>query len=133
MRTLIALSCLCLSFTIAVGGPPLKKDAKDTAAKPDIRGTIEKVTVSDPAKGVDVLRVLRVGGPQRKDTTYDKAIVRVTSKTKIEKTDGKDAQAGDLKEGDKVEVWFTGPVARSYPPQATADRAVLVEAAAEKK
>ncbi len=60
---------------------------------------------------------------------YDKASVKVTDKTVIKLGDGKDAKDGkfeDIKKGSKLVVWFTGPVAESYPVQATAGKIVIV-------
>jgi len=58
--------------------------------------------------------------------------VKVTDKTKIEKTDGKERKEAtfeDLKKGARVEATFTGPVADSYPVQATAKAILILEEA----
>lgn len=50
-------------------------------------------------------------------------MVTVTARTVIVKRAGKDATAitsADLKVGDKVDVWFEGPIRESYPEQADA-------------
>ena len=53
--------------------------------------------------------------------TDDTDIVRVV--------DGKmkDASFQELHVGQRVEAWFQGPVAQSYPVQATAGRIVVLE------
>ena len=85
-----------------------------------IRGMITQINLAD-----DQLEgTLMVEGVIETDTSYDKASVRLTKKTKITKID----EAGkvqilsvkDLTEDMKVEMVFIGPVAESYPVQATA-------------
>jgi hypothetical protein len=69
---------------------------------------------------------------QDRDTAYDRAIVKITTKTKIEKLVGDKtmpATFDDLKKGSKVEAWFDGPVAESEPVQASAGRVLVVEPA----
>jgi hypothetical protein len=76
--------------------------------------------------------VLLIEGPQTKDTVYDKASVKLTPQTSIKMLVGKelkDAKLADLKVGSKVEAVFIGPVAESYPVQATAGEIVIIEAA----
>src|SRR5262245_31018703 len=83
--------------------------------KADVRGTISSVTAS---KAKDVLGSIRVEGKVEKGlTTYDKASIRITTKTKIEKLEGttrKAATVEDLKVGARVQATFVGPVAESY-------------------
>jgi len=58
-----------------------------------------------------------------------KASVRVTGTTSLWKTvDGRQEAAlvGDLREGARVQVWFDGPVAMSYPVQGTAKAIVIL-------
>src|SRR5262245_17414638 len=98
--------------------------------KADIRGAIGKVTPGKP--GGNILGTVFVEGKVEKGVTgYDKAHIKVTPKTKIEKLDGKDrrkATFADLKIGVKVQVNFTGPVLESYPVQATAGDVLILEA-----
>ena len=66
---------------------------------------------------------------------YDKASIRITDKTKIQIQDGKlvkDGKFEDLMKGGKVSVWFSGPVAESYPVQAMAGK-ILIFPSAEKR
>lgn len=51
---------------------------------------------------------------------YDIASVHVDSKTKIFDAADDPAAFADIAQGSRLEVWFTGPVAESYPVQATA-------------
>jgi hypothetical protein len=105
---------------------------KDEAEKADIRGLITNVSPSDDdVKKKGFLGRVRVEGAKEKTTNYDKALVLITNKTKILKQDGKErkeAKFEDLKKGSKVQIDFTGgPVAESYPIQATAETAVILE------
>jgi len=103
--------------------------------KADIRGQIAKLTPTKDAKVL--LGTLLVEGDIEKGITgYDKAWVKITPKTKIEKLVGKDrkpATFDDLKVGARVQVNFTGPVAESYPVQASAGDILILEAAKEAK
>jgi hypothetical protein len=56
-------------------------------------------------------------------SAYDRASVRVTATTAVWASAGEGGTApsvADLAKGQRVAVWFTGPVAESYPVQATA-------------
>jgi hypothetical protein len=56
-----------------------------------------------------------------------KAAVRISEQTEILHSSGARASRNDLLVGDRVRVWFTGPVAQSYPVQATAARIEILE------
>ncbi len=116
------LLALCLGFLTA--------DAAD-AAKVDIRGTITRLNPGDDATRKEgILGYLLVEGQKEKDTEHDKARIRVTDKTKIERlVEGarKPAEFKDLKRGMKVQATFTGPVAESYPVQAAAGTILILE------
>lgn len=95
----------------------------------DIRGKITSVTESShpQARGS-----IRIEGNKERDTNYDKAVARVTPRTRLFKMDGGkkvEAQFSDLKVGATVEATFTGPVAESYPVQATASEVVILKPA----
>ncbi len=53
-------------------------------------------------------------------SSVDRASVRVTVDTVVWTAEGVRGTAADLAAGEQVAVWFTGPVAESYPVQATA-------------
>ncbi|HHY38988.1 MAG TPA: DUF3221 domain-containing protein [Clostridia bacterium] len=89
----------------------------DAGQEIDIKGKITEVIVGD---GGDVTGILVEGNPG--DGEYDKARVRIDEETRIlEGKDGENLTSHDLKKGLTVEVIFTGPVAESYPVQATAN------------
>jgi beta-N-acetylhexosaminidase len=126
-RTALVLAGVLL----AAPGRPLPAD--DKADKVDVRGKVTTVTAAaDDVKKQGLLGTLLVEGDKDKAVTYDKASVKVTDKTKIEKLDGKDrkeAKFEDIKKGARVEATFTGPVADSYPVQATARSILILEEA----
>jgi hypothetical protein len=103
--------------------------AQENTDKADIRGLITKV--NSPAKGgKEILATLLVEGKKEKTTQYDKAYVKITAKTTVEKRVGmkkESAKVEDLKVGTKVQADFTGPVAESYPVQATALKILILE------
>lgn len=86
-----------------------------TYTEPGIRGLI---TEKNSGNGnVSIL----VEGNIEEDTQFDKALVKITDDTMIQKDDmSRLFEVKDLKVGDRVEVYFTGPVAESYPVQGAA-------------
>ena len=63
-----------------------------------------------------------VEGKIEADTIFDKASVRINTDTMIQKDNlNRLFEVTDLRIGDKVEVFFKGPVAESYPVQGTAE------------
>jgi len=82
---------------------------------PDIRGVVVNTT-----RTAGQIAMLVEGDPEG-GTTYDRASVTVTGSTKVLHRDGTSATLANVPDGARIEVWFTGPVAESYPVQATAD------------
>jgi hypothetical protein len=71
--------------------------------------------------GADGLPVLLViADPGARGGSVDRASVRVTRDTVVWTAGGVRGSASDLAQGERVAVWFSGPVAESYPVQATA-------------
>lgn len=95
--------------------------------KADIRGA---VTSLEDVSGPKALGVMLVEGEIEKDTRYDRAYVSATASTDVMEADGTELNWSDLKKGDRVEAQFTGPVAESYPVQATAKTIVRLKASA---
>ena len=94
--------------------------------QPDIRGTITEII---PVQG-EVLGTVRIEGTIGGGTEYDKAVVAVTEETEILlRGPGGEEKAtfDDLRVGQRVEATFVGPVAESYPVQATAGRIVILQ------
>ncbi len=108
-------------LTLAAGAALALSSAAQDGAKVDIRGKVTKFTAAKP-NSAGILASMMVEG-KKLNTNYDKALVRITAKTKIMKLilrERQPAKLEDLKEGVVVEAKFTGPVAQSYPVQATA-------------
>jgi hypothetical protein len=103
--------------------------ADEKGEKVSIRGSLASAGgSSEEDKKAGLLGTLLVEGKKDKDTEYDKATVKVTKATKIYKEVGgelREASFDDLKGGVKVEIWFRGPVAESFPVMATAGKIVI--------
>lgn len=123
---LLAL-CASLAIVAASWGAAAQQE------KVSARGTVTKVTpAADAAKDRGILVIVRIEGPRDKAVEHEKAVVKVTTKTKLEKMAGGkkvEAKVEDLKEGVKVESVFTGPVLESFPVQATAGSLLILEEA----
>ncbi|MFQ3651857.1 MAG: DUF3221 domain-containing protein [Gemmataceae bacterium] len=124
---LLTIGLLLVSALMVRAYPEPQPEPKEVPPpKADIRGNVEMLTV---LKGRGVLGSLRIVGSKEKDTQYDQAVVRVPSTAKIYLwKDGKKVEAkfADLKKGDTVQAIFTGPVAESYPVQATAGEVLIL-------
>jgi hypothetical protein len=147
-RRLLAALPLLGALTLAACAPaPIAANRP-----PDIRGTIASLravpargtaSAGDPSRPVSNLDptptpapaagspeyVLLVEGSPTEGTTYDRASVRVTAQTIVAQGDEQQRQpatAADLAVGQRVAIWFTGPVAESYPVQATAGEVVIL-------
>jgi beta-N-acetylhexosaminidase len=97
----------------------------------DIRGTITNIDrdPETPKTGQTVLLIIRIEGVIEEDTQYDKASVAITDRTLIFEQKGevqKPLPINALQKGQKVQAKFTGPVAESYPVQATASQIVIL-------
>jgi hypothetical protein len=106
--------------------------AADEPAKVDVRGKATKVIAApkEAAAANGLLGSVLIEGEKEKTTNVDKALVKVTVGTKIEKLVGgerKPAKFEDLKAGAKAEATFAGPVAQSYPVQATAKSLTILD------
>ena len=98
----------------------------DTHAGSDLVGWIDSV---QQPQG-ETPGMILVNSPDNK--TSDKFMVTVTAKTIIRKqVDGKQQTAvfDIFSAGQKVEIWFSGPVMESYPAQVSADKIVVTEVA----
>lgn len=99
---------------------------EETPAAADIRGRVTEHHRS--ATGEPPLGTIRVEGTLEGGTRYDKASVRITRDTVIVKgRGGRRMPFNSLTVGALVEATFTGPVAESYPVQATASEIVILE------
>src|SRR4051812_36891840 len=95
------LLALAAAAALALASP-----AAQDGTKADVRGTVATVTAAKP-NSAGILGTLLVEGKKEATTSHDKAMVRITFKTKIEKLVGKERKAAtfdDLKKGAKVQA-----------------------------
>jgi len=96
----------------------------------DIRGNIKSVSAAKSEAG-GMLGSVLIEGEIEEDTEFDRASVTVMEETVIYEQLGEEvveAAFSDLQAGQRVEAAFTGPVAESYPVQATAAEIVILAA-----
>jgi hypothetical protein len=94
---------------------------------PAIRGTI---TSRNAGAGDDRVGSILVEGQVEADTSFDKASIAITAKTRIFEQVGPELRPTTfeaLQMGRPVAAWFDGPVAESYPVQATASDIVILK------
>jgi Protein of unknown function (DUF3221) len=120
----LAASAVLFVLGVAVvggcGGATTAQPASPSPSAPppvpaDITGVVGDLTV-----GADSLPVLLVIADPGAAGPVDRASVRVTRDTVVWTAEGLRGAASDLARGGRVAVWFSGPVAESYPVQATA-------------
>jgi len=90
--------------------------------EPNLIGWIDNI---QPPQG-EIPGQILVNSPD--NTTSDKFLVTVTAKTAIHKQMQK-VKFDSLNAGQKVEIWFSGPVMESYPAQVSAEKIVIAEVA----
>lgn len=110
-------SALLVALACAPNGGPLPNDA------PYMSGTI--TAVGRVSEGWSV----RVEERPQDVSGSAKGVFRVGAQTDVRHASGGRARAEDLREGQRVRVWVTGPVAESYPVQAGA-RTIVIDAEA---
>lgn len=112
MRSVMALT---LAVTFACSTPPAPSVAVKGAEPADLRGYLTRVST-------DTVLVEEKPG---ETSGSSKASVRITNETAIVDASGARLGVADLKEGQLVSVWFTGPVAKSYPVQVNASKIMI--------
>jgi inhibitor of cysteine peptidase len=113
-----------LGFTILMGMVFALGGCSSVANEPEpnLIGWIDSI---QPPQGETPGKIL-VHSPD--NTTSDKFLVTVTDKTVIQKQ-MKKAGFDSFNIGQKVEIWFSGPVMESYPAQVSAEKIVITEVA----
>ena len=118
MRRILLATCLA---AIAVALTACSLSPPDS--EPDIGGPVSQVTESGPGSGSFLVEETGVDGG-----SANAAVVRVDEGTTILLEDGDGYSPGDFAAiGGEVHVWFEGPVAESWPLQATAGTVVVRE------
>jgi len=116
---LVALSLVAVAGACGGNGGDPGGGGTPPPAAADISGRLEQLAVA--ADGT--VSFLVVADPDVPGG-YDRAMVRTTAATLVWAPEGEGRRrlvAGDLRDGLRVAVRFTGPVAESYPVQAVAD------------
>lgn len=119
------LPALTLIFACLIEG-----DQTFSSSRIDVRGAITNITRSEGEGRGKVLAYVFIEGAKEPDTQVDKASVTVTAETKVFIKSGgerKPAAFAALKEGQKVEARFTGPMRLSYPVQADAAEIIILD------
>ena len=130
------LRSLCATVVLSAVGDAGNGDPGGSAGglpdgRVEIRGIITSVSQADAtAQGKGTLGAVMVEGPKAADTKYDRASIRVTTQTSIfvqhEQSCERTTFAA-IKIGQRVQARFSGPVAESYPVQATAGEIVILQ------
>lgn len=118
MSERVVLGCLVVCVALLLPGL-----GSCTSGPPsDAPGTTGTVTAVETGSTGDepALVMLVEGGSQPEGAVSDRATVTITESTRVFAADGSEAAVDDLSEGVGVKVWFSGPVAESYPVQGTA-------------
>lgn len=97
--------------------PSVQPSASPPSAPADITGTVDDLSIGTAGDSLPVLLIVADPGST---SSVDRASVRVTKSTVVWTADGVRGAASALAKGGRVAVWFSGPVAESYPVQATA-------------
>lgn len=121
---LIRIIALSLFGIVALSG--CSPDNLQVTKQSDIHGSIIKLTKNQAG---EILGSILVEG-EKGSKPYDKASIKVTQKTKINENSANNIVKSNfdaLYENLRVEVRFIGPVAESYPVQATADEITILK------
>ncbi|MBO8173058.1 MAG: hypothetical protein H0Z33_14355 [Bacillaceae bacterium] len=116
---------------LSIADPPdtqVEEDTSDQEANPDDPVSSDDPDTDKVKPDREILGSMLVEGEAADNNMYDKAMVRVTPQTRLFAKKGDELvpiSIEDLTVGDLVEVTFTGPVAESYPVQATAGKIIL--------
>jgi hypothetical protein len=137
-RALAALAVFAVLGAAVVGGcggataaqpaspsPSASPPTASPSALADITGIVRDLMPGGDAGTV----VLLVVADPDVASAYDRASVRVGPHTTVWSPAGEDRtelSVDDLAEGQRVAVWFAGPVAESYPVQASAGEAEIL-------
>ncbi len=114
-RGVLALAVLVSLLTLGAGALSACATHKAPTGPAGIVGKIESIQGDG-----NRWSILVVGGKQATGAVSDKAVCATTGDTTIVDAAGAEIGPDRLRTGDTVAVWFTGPVAESYPVQGTA-------------
>ncbi len=121
VRVCVPVMLVALALSLAMGGCA----PTTPGGPPDVRGAIMTASINQQGDSSGSIMVV---GSADSGSSYDRASVRITPDTRILRTtDGRVVRARlqELTVGLEVDVWFVGPVAESYPVQATAGTVLI--------
>jgi hypothetical protein len=87
---------------------------------PDIRGNITNLKKTATKKNEKSVAMVMVQSVEGSDVRLPRASIRIDQNTLIETKSGGTLKLEQLREGQQVEAWFSGPVMESDPVQAQA-------------
>jgi len=115
---------LVLGTVLLLAATLIASACSNTQAQPDLIGKINSVQQVLQGDKPGLILVNTLG-----DKTADKYVLTVTTDTLIQRQAGEalgPASFSDLRVGQDIKVWLTGPVRESYPAQADAKTIVIV-------
>jgi hypothetical protein len=113
-RQLLTRSALLATLACAPNGGTIPADP------PFMSGTV--TSIGRVAEGWSV----RVEERPQDVSGSAKGVFRVGDRTDVRRVGGARVRAEDLREGQRVRIWVTGPVMESYPVQGAA-RAIVID------
>jgi hypothetical protein len=137
----VSLALVCFGLSGCAGPKPGTTTSGEEPPLPSVEPAMEGIITevgrmpqeNSGGGGVrERVGVVLVGENPDEETGSQKDSVTVTKATKLFERQGRDlTQIGfdDLKVGQRVITWYTGPVAESYPRQATASVIVVYPSA----
>jgi hypothetical protein len=113
---------LLAAAALACGSPTLLPDRSA-----DIAGVVTNI---QPADTPERPSAVRIEANPAEESGSPKMVLVVTRETRVlDRSSGDEPRAierDDLRVGDRVEAWVTGPVQESYPSRATAETIVVL-------
>lgn len=117
-----------LAVALAIGAACATKVALPTR-EPEVRGVVTAVTPADAGEtGSERLGTLRVEENPADSSGSAKWVLTITGNTIVLMRPGEMTEPASFQRlviGQRVDAWVTGPVAESYPMQATASHLLV--------
>lgn len=123
---MIRLNVVSLAMLMLTGcGPQVGPDAPGIAAGVNINGIPDEAPyIQGAVTSVEAGQIL-VEEDAAQASGSAKASLQLTNSTLIVHRSGVAARSSDLRVGQRVQAWVTGPVMESYPTQGTAAVVVI--------
>jgi hypothetical protein len=121
---------LCISGGVTTCFAPGSNENRVSIPKPGIDGRVVQVDEIGTSSGESsLLGAILVEGTMQDGTPNARVSVSITKDTRLQQQDGQSRRnitIGSLKVGQRVQVTFRGPIAESFPMQASADEIVVI-------